>query len=74
MDQPEEKFQDVREIHTAYRADEANQHLKLGWRLLRVLTKRDDQDYAEYVLGWYKEGDPAHPSSAYDNLTEENAI
>ena len=48
----EDQFQDIVKIHSTYQVAEANQALSFGWRLLRVVTKRDDQEYAQYILGW----------------------
>lgn len=55
-------FSDVRQVFEACDDYTANAYLDLGWTLLRV-TERRDEDHAElvYVLAWTQGGDPVHP-------------
>ena len=62
----ETQFQDITKIPTTYHTEEANQALSLGWRLLRVVTKRDQQEFAEYILGWpVGAGDICYPENKH---------
>jgi hypothetical protein len=49
---PEEIYHDIKTLHETSRLDEATAYLDAGWRLLKVLAKRDEGEFASYVLGW----------------------
>jgi hypothetical protein len=65
----EDQYFDIVEVKETPDKDDANELLAKGWRLLKVVTKYDDHEYAEYVLG-----KPAKGKIDYSKLTEENAI
>jgi hypothetical protein len=63
-DEPEEKFQDVRDLEFIYERDEAQSYIRqAGWRLLKINTKRNAEtgEYSEFVFGWTLRGEPSHP-------------
>jgi hypothetical protein len=59
--EPEEIFHDITQIHETNKQHEANAYLELGWRLLKVVTRRDEYEYASYVLGWPSTQPPKRP-------------
>ena len=63
----EEIYHDVKELHSTTHLDEANAYIAAGWRLLKVLAKRDEyeNEYASFVLGWPSEKPPEHPKGNF---------
>jgi hypothetical protein len=59
--QTEEIYHDVKKVARVSDHQDANKLLALGWRLLRVMTGRDEGDYPIFILGWYQEGEPKVP-------------
>lgn len=58
---PEESFQDITVVKEIINHSVVNDYLALGWRLLKVLSKRDEDEYAAYILGWPNPGQPVTP-------------
>ena len=65
--QIEEIYHDVKKVHTTTLPREANAYLDAGWRLLKVLAKHDDGEYASYALGWPSTEPPPHPKGNFGN-------
>ena len=42
----------------------SNAYLAHGWRLLKVLVRRDEDEYPEFILGWPRDGKPVYPTMA----------
>jgi hypothetical protein len=63
----EEVYHDVKQIHYSHRIAEANAYLELGWRLLKVLAKRDKDEYAGFVLGWPHDRLAQHPKDDFSD-------
>lgn len=63
----EEIYHDVKQIHYTHRISEANAYLELGWRLLKVLAKRDKDEFAGFVLGWPQNGLAQHPKEDFSD-------
>lgn len=63
----EEVYHDVKQIHYTHRISEANAYLELGWRLLKVLAKRDKDEFAGFVLGWPQNGLAQHPKEDFSD-------
>jgi hypothetical protein len=61
----EEIFHDIKELFETNHQAEANAYLTLGWRLLKVLSKRDEYEYAAYVLGWPSDAVPPRPADTF---------
>jgi hypothetical protein len=54
------------EISEAKSLQHANDHLKIGWRLLKVLAARDaDGEYAHYIFGWPSTGPAKVPPAPW---------
>lgn len=47
-----DRTQEVYVLHETASLEIADDGLGKGWILLKVLTKRDEGEYASYVLGW----------------------
>jgi len=60
----DERFQDIKKLHETPKRSEAEAYLASGWRLLKVLTKRDEYEYASYVLGWPSDQPAIRPPSS----------
>lgn len=58
---PEEIYHDIKKLHDTTHRKEADAYLAAGWRLLKVLAKRDEHEYASYVLGWPSSEPPIIP-------------
>ena len=65
----EDQYGDIVEVKETGDKEHTNELLAKGWRLLRVVTKRDDDEWAQYVLG-----KPATSKIDYSKLTKENAL
>ena len=63
--EPEEVFHDITKLHETNKLREANAYLELGWRPLKVVSKRDEYEYASYVLGWPSVRPPKLPEKQY---------
>ncbi len=61
----EEVFHDIKKLHETHKLTEANECIAAGWRLLKVLSKRDEYEYASYVLGWPSEQQPPLPKQLF---------
>ena len=65
----ENEYQDVSKLYSTYQIKQANEAIDLGWRLLKVLAKNEEQEYSEYILGWSdKKGEPQYPKTHYASL------
>jgi hypothetical protein len=49
------QFSDIQRLKSTADLNEANKLLNDGWQLLNVLTRRDEYEFTEYVLGLPKE-------------------
>jgi hypothetical protein len=58
-------YHDIKKLHSTTHLGEANAYIAAGWRLLKVLAKRDEDEYASYVLGWHSEKPPEHPKGNF---------
>ncbi len=58
----DERFSDIEQVEEILNVSMVNKRLAEGWRLLKVLTKHDEHDYAAYVVGRPKK-DAALPTS-----------
>jgi len=57
----DERFDDIKKLYETSHQDEAVAYLDAGWRLLKILAKRDEGEFASYVLGWPSVEPPPHP-------------
>lgn len=58
----EETFHDIKTIARTREMDMANQFLQRGWRLLKIVTERDEYEIAVYILGWPHDREPHYPA------------
>jgi hypothetical protein len=61
----EEIYHDIKKLHETPHLKEADAYIAAGWRLLKVLAKRDECEYASYVLGWPSIEPPLHPKGSF---------
>lgn len=54
---------DIFEVQTHRHAEEANEYLKIGWKLIGVFQRvsGNDSAHAEYVVGWRRGTEPKYP-------------
>lgn len=55
----------IQDLYETHRVSEARKYLALGWRLLKVLAKREEGEFACYVLGWPQDLPSIYPTTDY---------